>query len=131
MLEPGQRAAARVNGQIAPAAIRQGARDGVEVGPPGNTLIGDRVQPRQRRSHVNLAPGCRRAPRSHSSAGMRAFPAGCTSKTSTAAPPVAITSDLSAEITSPGAPPPPPPPPPPGRAGGGDLTDEELVLRAA
>src|SRR6266566_7249128 len=104
MLEPRELPAARVNGQIAAAAVRQGARDRVEVGPPRDTLIGDRVQPRQRRSHENLAPGCRRAPRSHSSAGMRAFPAGCTSKTSTAATPVAMTREPWAESTWPGAP---------------------------
>src|SRR5882762_220365 len=109
MLETRELAPAGVNGEIGAAAIRQGAGDRIEVRPPGNTLIGDCMQPRQHRSHVNLTPGFRRAPRSHSAVGMRAFPAGCTSKISTLPPavslngPVAMTSEPSAESTSPGA----------------------------
>src|SRR5438034_11802455 len=95
MLEPGELAAAGVKCKIGAAAFRQRPSDTVQVRPASDALIRDCMQARQRRSHVNLMPGSIRAPRSQSSLVMRALPAGCTSKTSTEPPPVAITREPS------------------------------------
>ena len=88
MLPTGQLATTRVEGEIRSATFRQLPSHIVQVRAPRDALIGDRMKPRQGRSHVNLAPVLSRAPRSHSSAGIRGFPAGCTSKISTDPPAV-------------------------------------------
>src|SRR2546423_14149587 len=110
MLAAAERTAARMKSQLGPPAFCKLARDVLQIRSPRDALIGDRVQARQRWSHVNLAlrPAFRRAPRSHSSVGMRSLPAGCTSEISTEPPavslkgPVAVFSDPSAERILPG-----------------------------
>src|SRR5262245_14139783 len=110
MLPSAELAAAREKCQLRSPGIGEVPRDVIEIGPPGDALIGDGVQPRQCRAHVKRCPGLSRAPRNQSSVVMRALPAGCTSKTSTVPPaessngPVAITTVPSVERTSPGAP---------------------------
>src|SRR5947199_3178784 len=104
MLESRELATAGVKRELGTTTLSQRGGDGSDVGPASDALVRDRMQARQRRSHVNLVPGLIRAPWSQSSVVMRALPAGCTSKTSTVPPPVAITREPSAESTSPGAP---------------------------
>src|SRR5437016_10093527 len=110
MLATAQRTAARMKRQLRPTSFGKLAGNVQQVGAARDPFVRDRVQARERRSHVNLAPALSRAPRSQSPVGIRSFPAGCTSKISTLPPPrsfngpVATTSEPSADRTSPGAP---------------------------
>src|SRR4029077_2989327 len=110
MLAATQLPAAGVKRQLGATAECQLAGDIRQIGASRDALVGDRMQPRQRRSHVSRVPAFRRAPCSQSSVVMRPLPAGCTSEISIVPPavslngPVAITSEPSADSTSPGAP---------------------------
>src|SRR5258706_10196932 len=103
MLEARERSPGGMEGQLRTATVGECLGYFADVRSPRDALVGDRMQPRQRLSHENLAPASSRAPRSQSLADMRSFPAGCTSKISIVPPPVAIASESPAEITSPGA----------------------------
>src|SRR5207253_358704 len=102
--EARERAPAGVQGDIAARRRREGAGDVGEVRSPRDALVGDGVQPRQRRLHANRPPAATPRPRSQSAAAIRGFPAGWTSSTSTAPRPVAISSWPLAVSTSPGDP---------------------------
>src|SRR5439155_19246176 len=101
---------ARMKRPLRPPPFGKLARNVQQVGAARDPFVRDRVQARERRSHVNLAPALSRAPRTQSLVGIRSFPAGCTSKISTLPlpralnGPVATTSEPSADRTSPGTP---------------------------
>src|SRR5437763_4621014 len=131
MLQSRQGAAPRVDREPVTAPRCQRAGDLVQVGPAGDPLVGDGVQPREHPPpgprHVNRWPppprGRTPRPRTQSGAVMRCFPAGWTSSTSTAPPPAVTSNPSSVLRIAPGPPPPPPwaaraphssaPPPPP------------------
>src|SRR5712691_7927290 len=98
-----------MNGEVGATGVRERAGSDVDTRPSRDALVRDGMQPWQWRSQENFAPRVTRAPRSQSCAGIRAFPAGWTSKISTVPPavclkgPVATTSELSAERIPPGA----------------------------
>src|SRR5690349_20102601 len=104
MLDARERMAAGVEGEARSPGRREGPGDLVEIGPPRDRFVGDRVEARESRLHVKRWPAATPRPRIQSAAGMRAFPAGWTSATATAPPLAAITSSRPAASTSPGAP---------------------------
>src|SRR5207302_7939790 len=117
MRQSRQGASARVEREPVTAPRCQRAGDLVQVGPAGDPLAGDGVQPREHPPpgprHVNRwpppPPGRTPRPRTPSGAVMRCFPAGWTSSTSTAPPPVLISNPSFVVRLVPGPPPPPPP----------------------
>src|SRR4029077_11492369 len=108
MLEPGEGAAARMRGEALGSARCQGAGDVVQVGPTGDAVVRDGVQPGERRPlgarHVKRWPARTPRPRTQSGAVMRTLPAGWISATSTAPWPVAIRNRSSGVCTSPAGP---------------------------
>src|SRR2546428_4096702 len=106
VLQAGERAPARVEGEVLAPPGRQLLRHRAQVRPAGDPLVGDGVQPRQGRErlHPKRWPAWAPRPRTQSAAGMRDFPAGRTSATFTAPRPGVIPNPSSRVRTSPGAP---------------------------